>query len=268
MPLNWMDISDVPFEAVLLLERVQLSWLPGWFAKEPAMRIALAANKTVAWFIQHKCPESTAWVSQEVCLGTDLIANQYLTPVQVRQAELVVLQSMMDLLVYALDPAVYDAQPFSRWDSRELSGLVDFNGKTVIDVGAGTGRLTFVAAPLAQSVFPVEPVGNLRDYIRARAAEQGLANVYPVDGLITRIPFPDAFSDVVMSGHVLGDFPPEEIAEMERVTRLGGMIIFCPAGCGTSTDLRDFMVGQGYQYSLYEEPGEGMVTKFWKVKEE
>jgi len=264
MTSYWMDVSDVPFEAVLLLERVQLSWLPGWFAKEPAMSIALAANQTVCWFIQHKCPEITAWVSQEVSQGTERIASQCLTPVQIRQAEMVVLRSMMDLLVYALDPAIYDAQPFNRWDSRELTDLVDFSGKTVIDVGAGTGRLTFVAAPLAHAVFAVEPVGNLRDYIRARAGERGLTSVYPVDGLITRIPFPDAFADVVMEGHVFGDDPQAELAEMERVTRPGGMIILCPGANANDQQLREFMVGQGYQHSFFEEPEDGMKTKFWK----
>jgi hypothetical protein len=265
MPENWMDTSNVPFEALLLLERVQLSWLPGWM-KEPDFSIALAANKTVAWFIQHKCPEMAPWLSQEISQGTDVIAKQALTPAQIRRAEQVVLASMMDLLVYALDPAIYDAQPFTRWDSRELSDLVDFRGKTVIDVGAGTGRLTFVAAPLARAVFPVEPVGNLRDYIRARAAEQGLRNVYPVDGLITRIPFPDSFADIVMSGHVLGDSPPEETAEMERVTCPGGMVIFCPGSSDTNQELRDFMVGQGYQYSTFEEPEDGLKTKYRKKK--
>ena len=30
MPLNWYDVADVSFNALLLLERVQLSWFPGW----------------------------------------------------------------------------------------------------------------------------------------------------------------------------------------------------------------------------------------------
>ena len=46
MPTNWMDMSQVSFNALLLLERVQLSWFPGWLP-ESALAIALKANPAV-----------------------------------------------------------------------------------------------------------------------------------------------------------------------------------------------------------------------------
>jgi SAM-dependent methyltransferase len=266
MPLDWIDVRDVPFLALLLLERVQITWLPGWPAMEPAMSVALAANPSVAWYMTHKCPEVADWVREETRQGERLLRENNPSAQQVRQAERDVLANLVDLLVYALDPAIYDAQPFTGWDTRELTGLVDFRGKTVIDVGAGTGKLAFTAAPLAKTVFAVEPVGSLRDYMRARAGQMGLTNFYAVDGLITRIPFPQDFADVVMAGHVLGDDPPAECAEMLRVTRPGGMLIFCPGCNETDPALMDFMTAQGFQHSLFEEPQEGMKVKFWKVK--
>ena len=30
MSADWMDVSSLPFNTLLLLERVQLSWFPGW----------------------------------------------------------------------------------------------------------------------------------------------------------------------------------------------------------------------------------------------
>ena len=47
-----------------------------------------------------------------------------------------------------------------------MTSLVDFTGKDVIDVGAGTGRLALTVAPLARVVFAVEPVGNLRTFLK------------------------------------------------------------------------------------------------------
>jgi 2-polyprenyl-3-methyl-5-hydroxy-6-metoxy-1,4-benzoquinol methylase len=110
---------------------------------------------------------------------------------EVRQAEVNVMASMTDLIVYVVDPAVYDAQPFLGWDTGELLSLADFSGKTVIDVGAGTGRLTLPVAETALAVYAVEPVENLRRYIKEKARARGLQNVYPVDGLLMEIPFHD-----------------------------------------------------------------------------
>ena len=46
-----------------------------------------------------------------------------------RQAELAILSQINDLLVYAIDPRLYDAQPFLGWDSDELRSLTDWAGK-------------------------------------------------------------------------------------------------------------------------------------------
>lgn len=130
-------------------------------------------------------------------------------------AEQQILQTINDLLVYAIDPAIYDAQPFLAWDSSELTSLVDFTGKLVLDIGSGTGRLALVAAHAARTVFAVEPVDNLRRYLKEKARGIGIDNLFAVDGLITEIPFPDGFADVVISGHTFGDQPQAECQEME-----------------------------------------------------
>ena len=43
-----------------------------------------------------------------------------------------------------------DALRAGRLSSRELTDLADYDGATVIDVGAGTGRLALTVAPLAR----------------------------------------------------------------------------------------------------------------------
>jgi SAM-dependent methyltransferase len=258
--LNWLPVENISFNALLLLERAQIRWLPGWL-REPELGVALHANPAVAWFLQHKCPEVASWVKT---ILSQVVPSQ--DPGEVRQAEVLILGQLVDLLVYSLDPAVYDALPFLGWDDRELTDLVDFTGKTVIDVGAGTGRLAFVAAREGALVFAVEPVGNLREYMRQKAHKQGLEHLYFVDGLITQIPFPDGFADVVMGGHVYGDAPAEELAELERVTSPGGMVILCPGNHDEDNATHDYLVSKGYDWGKFEEPGEGIKRKYWRTR--
>jgi SAM-dependent methyltransferase len=242
---------------------VQLTWFPGWAARAnlaDELAIALHANPAVAWYLRHKCPEVAEWLDRLLPAHPPVR-----DPSRVLEAELAIMRSMNDLLVYALDPAVYDAQPFLGWDSRELTSLVDFAGKTVIDIGAGTGRLTLVAAATALTVFAVEPVANLRYYLREKSRRLGLRNVYPVDGIMTEIPFPDGFADVTISGHVFGDDPEAECAELVRVTRSGGMVILCPGNNDTDNAAHDTLIGRGFVWSRFEEPTDGIERKYWKA---
>lgn len=282
MPVAWIDVTKLSFNVLLLLERVQLSWFPGWLP-EPELGTALNANPAVAWYMRHKCPEIAEWLDQVLTQaasplpqGERLGVGDASPPLpegeglgvraDVRAAEIKVMNSINDLLVYAVDPALYDALPFLGWDSAELNGLADFSGKTVVDVGAGTGRLAFVAAEEgAHAVFAVEPVANLRCYIKAKALENGLTNVFAVDGLITDLPFPDDFGDVVMGGHVFGDDPQAEHAELVRVAKPGGMVILCPGNNDRDEGWHQFLVGQGFEWSRFEEPGDGIKRKYWKV---
>lgn len=267
MSLNWIDVTKLSFNVLLLLERIQLSWFPEW-VPEPELGIALKDNPTVAWYLRHKCPEIAAWVDKVIATATSPTARGERPgrTTEVRHAELVVMNAINDLLVYVVDPALYDAQPFLGWDSAELSGLTNFKSKTVVDVGAGTGRLAFVAAGEgAQAVFAVEPVTNLRRYMKAKAQERGLANVFPMDGTITDLPFPNDFVDVVMGGHVFGEAPQAEDEELTRVAKPGGMVILCPGNKDKDTGWHDFLVNRGYRWSRFEEPEDGVKRKYWKT---
>lgn len=260
MPLGWIDVTELSFNSLLLLERAQLTWFPGWLP-EPALGTALQANPVVEWYLRNKCPEICGWIDK-VATQADLNPSAE----QIRQAEMDVMNAINDLLVYVVDPTIYENLPFLGWDSGELTALVDFTNKIVIDVGAGTGGLAFVAAEEgAQAVYAVEPVGNLRHYLCNKARNKGLGNLFPVDGLITEIPFPDDFADVTMGGHVFGDHPEAEHRELTRVTKPGGMVVLCPGNNDRDEGWHQFLVDRGYLWSRFEEPGDGTKRKYWKT---
>jgi SAM-dependent methyltransferase len=260
MPLGWMDTASLPFNALLLLERVQLSWLPGFRLPEADLAAALRANPAVAWYLRHKCPEIAPWLDRVLAHATMPVPSE-----SIRAAEQAVLARLEDLLVYVLDPALYDAQPFLAWDDSELTGLVDFRGQVVIDVGAGTGRLALAAIHAgAAVVYAVEPVANLRIYLRAKAQRLGQAHVYALDGLITSIPFMDGFAGITLAGHVFGDEPEAELADLERVTQPSGTVILCPGNGDHNNASHATLTGRGYAWDRFEEPRDGWKRKYWK----
>jgi SAM-dependent methyltransferase len=263
MPLNWIDVTNLSFNTLLLLEREQLTWLPGWLP-ENELAIALKANPAVEWYLRNKNPVLNPWVDKVISQIDTALHNQ--DNFDVRDAEEIILRAMNDLVCYAVDPGIYDNLSFLGWDSSELTRLVDFRKLTVVDIGAGTGRLAFVAAEEgALAVFAVEPVGNLRVYMKEKARKLGLNNVYTMDGLITDLPFPDDYIDIVMGGHVFGDNPEAEYTEMIRVAKPGGMVILCPGNNDVDDDRHQFLVDRAFEWANFEEPGDGIKRKYWKT---
>ena len=259
MAVDWMDVSELSFNSLLLLERVQLSWFPGWVPAEE-LALALRANPTVEWYLRHKCPEIKTWLDGVM----ESVSAEHERPA--REAEEAVMRAINDLLVYVVDPAIYERQPFLEWDSRELTGLADFTDKIVIDVGSGTGRLALSVATEATAVYAVEPVENLRAFIAKRARSIGCANVHTVDGLITALPFHEGFADITVGGHVFGEVPHQEIAETLRVTRPGGTVIACPGNNDADNDAHAAFLEHGFEWSRFEEPEDGMKRKYWRVR--
>lgn len=259
MTLNWINVSNLSFNTLLLLEREQLAWLPGWLP-ETELGTALHANPAVEWFLRHKNPELDPWVDSVLEKGIPGAAEA-----DVRAAEEAILRSMNDLICYAVDPDIYDKQPFLYWDENELTRLVDFRNKLVADIGAGTGKLTFIAAEQdPRGIFAVEPVGNLRHYLKMKAHRLGYKNVFPISGLIDDLPFPNDFLDVLMGGHVFGNLPEAEYKEMVRVTKPGGIVILCPGNDDNDNETHRFLEEHQFNWSRFEEPQDGLKRKYWK----
>ena len=261
------NIDALPIETMLLFEERQLLYLPE-HGKRRELALVFRAKPHIAWYVQNKAPALSEWL--------EALMNEYQNePLPVGNAFLELctelLGSMEDWVVYVTAPEDYDTQVFTSWGANELTDLADFSGKLVVDIGSGTGKQAFAAAPLAKYVYCVEPVYRLRKYIKEQAKERGFHNVFAVDGLLESIPFHDGFADIVTGGHVFGDDMEAEYAELIRVTKKGGIIVLCPGNVDRDNDTHRFLTEKGFFYRRFLEPGatpaSGWVRSYWKANE-
>jgi SAM-dependent methyltransferase len=260
MAANWIDVSDLSIYHLLLLEKVQIAWLFD-FIREKDIGTVLWAHPLIQWYFEKKCPEITDTMKNILKNHNHEASNN-----EIREAELSILRRIADWIVYATDPKIYDNLEFLKWDSHELTSITDYNNKIVLDIGSGTGRLAFTVADQAKTIFCIEPLSNLRDYIKEKANKKRLNNIFVMDGLITSIPFPKNFSDITITGHVFGDELAKEYRELMRVTKKSGMIILCPGNIDKDNATHDFLIEKGFMWSRFEEPNDGMKRKYWKEK--
>jgi SAM-dependent methyltransferase len=121
---------------------------------------------------------------------------------------------------FSRDPAEYDRgrpdypQAAVDW----LAERLDLGaGRTVVDLAAGTGKLTKLLVPTGARVIAIEPVAEMRALIGPGA--EVLA------GTAESIPLDDASADAVTVAQAFHWFDPEPaVAEIRRVLRPGGAL--------------------------------------------
>jgi SAM-dependent methyltransferase len=159
-------------------------------------------------------------------------------------------QTDLDLaweLLYRLEPELYDRLVrVERLHPGVLDWLPDSVDR-IVEVGAGTGRLTLDLVHRGREVVAIEPAAPLREILgqKLSRADRG-DRVRVVPGFFDDLPVTDDWSDLVVacsaftpaSGHG-GD---AGLAEMERVCRPGGsVVIVWPNNLGWLAD-------RGYRY--------------------
>lgn len=94
-------------------------------------------------------------------------------------------------------------------------------GRRVLDLAAGTGKLTRLLVPAGAEVVAVEPVAGMRDQLRAR-----LPGVDVREGTAEALPLEDGSVDVVTVAQAFHWFDPlVALAEMQRVLRPDGHLV-------------------------------------------
>lgn len=253
---QWIDVSGLSFNVLMLLEDPHLRWFPrDWPDNE--LGIALKHNRSVYDCLCMRLGDDSAWLKAMV---EKAVASDGDT---IRTCEIAVMKRICDWIVYVHCPEEYDQQPFLKWSNDELLSLADYDGKTIADIGSGTGRLLEPVAASARTIYAIEPIRNLREFLKAKFSEHK-HKFFVIDGLISDIPLPDNTCDIVLAGHVYGEAPRDELREMERITKPGGMVILCPGNSDIDNAAHDVLVARGYEWSVFHEPVNGAKRKYWR----
>jgi SAM-dependent methyltransferase len=91
-------------------------------------------------------------------------------------------------------------------------------GRTVLDLAAGTGKLTRLLVPSGANVFAVEPVREMRAELERR-----VPGIAVLGGAAERLPLNDGFVDAVTVGQAFHWFDADAaLREIHRVLKPGG----------------------------------------------
>jgi SAM-dependent methyltransferase len=159
-------------------------------------------------------------------------------------------------LLYRLEPELYDRLASVERLHRAVLEWLPANADRIVEVGAGTGRLTLELLGRAREIVAIEPARPLREILTRKLmrAEHG-DRVRLTAGFFDDLPLPDDWADLVVA---CSAFTPEAghggetgLAEMERVCRPGGCVaIVWPNNVA-------WLKARGYRYVSF--PGEMFV---------
>ena len=153
-------------------------------------------------------------------------------------------------LLYRLEPELYDRLASAERLHPGVLGWLPHNVERIVEVGAGTGRLTLELIHRAREVVAVEPAASLRrllDQKLLRADPQHRVRV--TDGFFDDLPVSDDCADLVVACSALtpatGHGGEAGLAEMERACKPGGcVVIVWPNNVG-------WLAAHGYRYTSF-----------------
>lgn len=143
---------------------------------------------------------------------------------------------------------------------RAIDEIINVDGLDVLDLGAGTGRLTLILAPRAKSIRAFDASAEMLRVSRDRLIASGLSNWQVEVADHRQLPIPDDSADLVVSGwsvSYLAVWNQEQrtseldiwLNEMRRVLRQDGTIILLESlGTGNEEPIRLEHVESTYQW--------------------
>ena len=174
-------------------------------------------------------------------------------------------------LLYRLEPDLYERLVAAEPLHPDILAWLPAHVPRIIEIGAGTGRLTLDLVARCDTLTAIEPAAPLRERLRRnlppplagpvgprerrfsakRAFEtfgegRGGGQVHIIDGFFDALPLPDRSAELVITCSALTPEPAHGgdrgLAEMERVCVAGGMVVIV-----WPTD-PDWLVARRYRY--------------------
>lgn len=132
-------------------------------------------------------------------------------------------------LLYRIEPALYAELVAGERLHDGILGWLPSECDHVLEIGAGTGRLTVELARRSASVTAVEPALPMHDLLRDRLRRAGADRVQVVRGFFDELPAPQRAHDLVIScsafaQHTLDD-PDACLDMMESRCAPGGLLV-------------------------------------------
>jgi SAM-dependent methyltransferase len=156
-------------------------------------------------------------------------------------------------LLYRLEPELYDRLATAERLHPAILAWLPRAVDTIVEVGAGTGRLTLALIDRGREVVAVEPALPLRRILRRKlAAADSDRRVTVVPGFFDDLPVPRDFADLVIACSAFTSSPAHGgeagLSEMERVCRTGGCVVIV-----WPNDV-DWLLSRGYRHVSFDGP--------------
>ena len=132
-------------------------------------------------------------------------------------------------LLYRLEPGLYERLIRAERLHPGIIGWLPHGVQRIVEVGAGSGRLTMELIARGQEVVAIEPAAGLRGILEQKlaTADHG-CRARVMNAFFDELPLPSGFADLVVACSVLTPEPchggEAGLAEMERICGPGGCV--------------------------------------------
>jgi SAM-dependent methyltransferase len=156
-------------------------------------------------------------------------------------------------LLYRLEPELYDRLASAERLHPGIVGWLPRCADRIVEIGAGSGRLTLELIDRGREVVAIEPAAGLRQILERKLAKADHGYRARVShGFFDDLPVETGCADLVVACSVLTPAPGHGgdigLAEMERICRPGGCVaIIWPNNL-------DWLAARNYQYRSFAGP--------------